>query len=127
MKISLKQLKQIIKEEISRSRKVLKESTGEAGAELVDEQNCWHLEVGNEYKIDGSISTFVGWFDDTGSELPDDVNDDPTHVLLKFQDVDGFEWEAYWNEGNFCVGSSADPLRVAEAESESHVYDEENL
>jgi hypothetical protein len=46
------------------------------------------------------VSTFLGWRIEDGAPR------------AHFVDDDGTEWDAYLFEGKFCVGSSADELRV---------------
>lgn len=98
--------------------KVVEATGGDGRPELVDARNWQHLEVGNEYRWragrDKGHSVFNGWVD-KNTQQPTD-SEDPEEVSLSFSDVsDGFQWEAYWSEGAYCVGSSADRLYVVEA------------
>lgn len=97
--------------------KQVTEATGGDGLEVVDGSNWQHLEVGNTYKCvmgrDNSMSVFKGWVTPNTVKMTDSEN--PEEVNLLFSDVaDGFDWESYWSDGKYCVGSSSDPLRVEE-------------
>lgn len=107
---------------IAKLKKLIREATGGDGRlELVDARNWGHLEQGSTYMCktgrDKVIATFVGWFDESGVELPHEhPSNNPEGVQLKFADTkDGFEWEAYWSGDSFCAGSSADKLFVKES------------
>lgn len=112
MKLNQKQLRSLIES-------ILLEATGGDGYfERVNDQNWQHLEVGNLYVCKSGRShtraTFVDWVTKDGQSAPPDL-EDPNLVDLKFADEsDGMEWEAYWFEDGYAVGSSADPLYVKE-------------
>jgi hypothetical protein len=110
-KVSLKPAKQVE----SKKKSLKTEATGEV-EEVVDASNFEHLEVGNTYLVtvgnDRVECTFVGWVDKSGAPTE---SEDPEQVDLRFADVsDGMEWEAYFFDGTYCGGSSADPLYVKE-------------
>lgn len=95
------------------------ERVGTASTTGGPSNNWMHLEVGNTYLIkagrDRLTAEFLGWFD-AGGEESDPDNDDPSTVQLRFRDTDGDEFEAYWHEGSYCIGSGADPLYVKETD-----------
>lgn len=111
MKITVKQLRHLIDE-----------ATGEGHFERVDGSNWEHLEVGNTYKVrvgsERIMSEFLGWFDHDASQEDRQVetsSENPEEVVLRFRDIkDGFEWDAYWFDGVYVAGSSAQTLRVLE-------------
>ena len=128
MKITLKQLKKLIKEHDAVAPDYYGDSyysdddddddssRGETapGSELIDESNFQHLEVGNLYLVydpsaEGPINcTFVDWVDKQGNHTE---LEDPNLVDLRFAEEDGLEFEAYWD----AIGSSADPLYVEQS------------
>lgn len=109
MKISIKQLRTIIREEIQR----VNESTGEAGFEVVDLKNAGHLEVGNSYRVKGmrGLQRFEDWL---GGEAE----------LMFVDQNDGDEWRAYESDGTYCWGSSCTPLEVSEEHAEEYAREE---
>ena len=109
MRIRLGELRRIVREEAA--RKVNEATGGDGRPELVDANNVFHLEVGNDYKVKKMPGTqnFVGWSGD--ADTP------PDQVRLTFKDnADGDQWEAYFDpDGYFAWGSSGDKLIVREA------------
>ena len=111
MRITESQLRRIVRNEIRK----LHESTGEVEEE-VNAQNFGHLAIGNKYHVSGmtGVNEFVGWFTESGEEAGTDVPAQQT-VLLFHDSENAEQWEAYYHEGLFCWGTSADPLVVKEA------------
>jgi hypothetical protein len=100
----------------SKAVRVTEATGGDGKLERVTEQNWQHLEVGNEYLVKhGRMKLkcgFVGWVDQQGAPTE---SEDPTQVNLKFVELGtGKEWEAYFFDGGYAVGSSADKLYVKE-------------
>lgn len=115
MKLTESQLRNIVRQELKR----LHESTGEV-EEVVDASNFGHLEIGNTYSVAGMPGKheFIDWVDESGESVPADLPAEET--LLKFLDLKhNEEWEAYYFNGRFCWGSSADKLVVKESPSVS--------
>lgn len=105
-------------EAINRACAILEYTGGDGKFQLVnDDHAAWqHLEVGMEFicKVgrERVPAKFLGWFDKKGQPTE---SENPDEVDLRFADLsDGMEWEAYWFEGAYCAGSSADKLYVKE-------------
>lgn len=125
MKLTTKQVRNLIRETIKETvkahKKQLREATGGDGEfQLVKGLAAQHLEVGVTYEwkagSDSGVSEFVDWVDSDGNPTQSD------EFYLKFRDQDGFEWEAYAAHGSdtFVVGSGSDALYV----KESREYDD---
>lgn len=98
------------------AKKIL-EYVGDGKFEKVTSDNFGHLEQGDyilSYRGEPNLKAeFLGWVkpNSKGKKVSDDEVD-PDKVNLLFKDSNGDEFEVYHHNGNYVVGSSADPIKV---------------
>lgn len=94
------------------------EWVGEGKFEKVTSENFGHLEIGDyimSYRGEPNLKVeFLDWVvpDTDGKKTASPDEENPEKVNLLFKEAGGFEFEAYHYKGNYCVGSSADPIKV---------------
>jgi hypothetical protein len=94
------------------------EYVGDGKFEKVTADNFGHLEIGDyimAYRGEPNLKVeFLGWVvpDTDGKQKAKDDEVNPEKVNLLFKEKNGSEFECYHYKGNYCAGSSADPIKV---------------
>ena len=107
-----KQYKQGVITDFEESK--ISEYVGDGKFEFITEDNFSHLEIGThilKHRAMTYKAEFKGWVSEDGKPTEEE---DPEKVFLQFEDEDG-EFTLYFSDGFYCIGSSADKVKVKQA------------